>query len=109
MFGSDAPIEPINPLKGIYAAVTRRLPNGEYAPNGWHVDQKMTLAETIHAFTQAAAYTAGTESSTGSISAGKLADLTIYDRNIFDIEAGELADVKIAGTMVDGQLKYRTF
>jgi predicted amidohydrolase YtcJ len=109
VFGSDTPIEPIEPLKGIYAAVNRRLPNGKYAPDGWYPEQKLTLAETIHAFTQAAAYTAGVEKRTGSVTAGKLADLTIYDRNIFAIADRELSDVEIAGTIVGGQFKYRDF
>ncbi len=109
VFGSDAPVEPIEPMKGIYAAVTRRRSDGDYAPDGWYTDQKLTMAETIHAFTYAAAFTSGQENRAGSIAPGKLADLTIYDRDIFAVEAEELLETKIAGTMVNGQFKYRAF
>ena len=109
VFGSDCPIEPIEPLLGIYAAVTRRRPDGSHAPDGWFTAQKLTMAETIHAFTWAAAYTSGQEGKTGSIAPGKLADLTIYDKDLFAVPDEELLDVKIAGTLVAGNFKHRTF
>ncbi len=109
VFGSDCPIEPIEPLLGIYAAVTRRRPDGSHAPDGWFPAQKLTMAETIHAFTWAAAYTSGQEGKTGSIAPGKLADLTIYDRDLFAVPQAELLDVKIAGTVIAGNFKHRTF
>ena len=109
VFGSDAPIEKIDPLPGIYAAVTRRRADGAPGPEGWHPEQKLTLDETIYAFTMAAALTSGQETRQGSITPGKLADLTVYGRDIFAIPPDELLDVEIAGTMVNGQFKYRTF
>jgi len=108
VFGSDAPIEKIDPLPGIHAAVTRRRADGAPGPEGWHPEQKLTLDETIYAFTTAAALTSGQEMQQGSITPGKLADLTIYDRDIFTIPPAELLDVKITGTMVNGQFKYRS-
>ncbi|HIP71895.1 MAG TPA: amidohydrolase [Anaerolineae bacterium] len=109
VFGSDAPIEKIDPLPGIYAAVTRRRADGAPGPDGWHPEQKLTLDETIYAFTMAAALTSGQEARQGSITPGKLADLTVYGRDIFTIPPDELLDVEIAGTMVNGQFKYRVF
>lgn len=109
VFGSDCPIEPIEPLLGIYAAVTRRRLDGSHAPDGWFPAQKLTMAETIHAFTWAAAYTSGQENQTGSIAPGKQADLTIYDRDLFKATDAELLDVKIAGTVIAGNFKHRTF
>jgi predicted amidohydrolase YtcJ len=107
VFGSDAPVEPIEPLLGIYAAVSRRRADGAPGPDGWYPEQRLTLAETIHAFTTAAAVTAGQETRLGSISPGKLADLTIFDQDLFSLPADELPAVTIAGTMVDGRFCFR--
>ncbi|MEM7112579.1 MAG: amidohydrolase family protein [Chloroflexota bacterium] len=109
VFGSDAPVEPIEPLLGIYASVSRRNQAGAPNPEGWHPEQKLTMAETIRAFTLAAAETAGTATHQGSITPGKLADLTVYDRDLFTIPQDEIRDVEVAGTMVDGEFKYQTW
>jgi predicted amidohydrolase YtcJ len=109
VFGSDAPVERIDPLPGIHAAVTRRRADGRPGLNGWYSEQRLTMAETIHAFTRAAAITAGQEARQGSISPGKLADLTIFDRDLFAIPADELLDTEIAATIVDGVFRYRTW
>lgn len=109
VFGSDAPVEPIEPLLGIHAAVSRRRADGAPGPNGWYPEQRLTMAETLHAFTTAAAVTAGQEARLGSISPGKLADLTIFDQDIFTVAAAELPAVTIAGTVVDGRFRYRAF
>ena len=109
VFGSDAPIEKIDPLPGIHAAVTRRRPDGSPGPEGWHPEQKLTMAETIHAFTAAAAITSGQEGTQGTITPGKLADFTIFGRDIFAIPSDELLDVEISGTVVGGEFKHRTF
>ncbi|WP_420628543.1 amidohydrolase [Candidatus Leptofilum sp.] len=109
VFGSDAPIEKIDPMLGIHAAVTRQRPDGSPGPDGWHPEQKLTMAETIHAFTTAAAITSGQEATQGSIICGKLADFTIFSRDIFTIPPDELLDVEISGTVVGGTFKYRTF
>jgi predicted amidohydrolase YtcJ len=109
VFGSDAPIEKIDPLLGIHAAVTRRRADGSPGPDGWHPEQKLTIAETIHAFTTAAAITSGQEATQGTIAPGKLADFTIFGRDIFGIPADELLDVEISGTMVGGEFKHRNF
>ena len=67
------------------------------------------MAETIHAFTTAAAITSGQETQLGRIAPGLLADFTIFGRDIFTIPADELLDVEISGTVVDGEFKHRTF
>lgn len=106
VFGSDCPVEPIDPMLGIYAAVTRKKLDGSYAPDGWHTEQNMTLEETIRAFTLAAAQTAGTPATQGSISPGKLADITIFDRDIFSNDLEELKETKVSKTIVDGVIRY---
>lgn len=108
-FGSDAPIEDIAPLPGLYAAVTRRRPNGAPGPDGWYPEQRLPLEEAVRAFTWGPAFTAGQEDRLGSLTPGKLADLTIYDRDIFALPSDELQEVQIAGTIIGGVFKYRTW
>ena len=109
VFGSDAPIEKIDPLLGIHAAVTRRRADGSPGPDGWHPEQKLTMTETMHAFTTAAAITSGQAARQGSITPGKLADFTIFGRDIFTIPPDELLDVEISGTVVGGTFRHRAF
>ena len=109
VFGSDSPVERIDPLPGIHAAVTRRRADGFPGEDGWRPQERLTLDETLHAFTQAAAITSGQAKSQGSISPGKLADLTIFERDLFAVPADELLSVGIAGTIVGGTFRHRTW
>ncbi len=109
VFGSDCPIESIDPRLGLHAAVTRRRPDGAPGPEGWYPDQRFTLHEALAAFTQAAAYTTGQETRLGSITPGKLADLTIFEEDIFALPADALWQVGVAGCIVGGVFKYRAW
>ena len=109
VFGSDAPVETIEPLKGIHAAVTRQRSNGFPSDQGWYPDQKLTLKEAIRAYTFGPAFAAGRESTMGSISPGMLADFTLYGQDIFSIPLERILDVKIAGTIVAGKIMYRNW
>lgn len=106
-FGSDAPVEPFNPFVGIHAAVTRQR-NGQ-PPNGWHPSAKLTLDETLLGFTQGPAYAANMENRLGKLAVGYLADLLVLEKDIYAIDPGELADMTVLGTMVDGLWRYREF
>jgi predicted amidohydrolase YtcJ len=108
-FGSDAPVEPFEPLKGIYAAVTRRRPDGSPGPDGWYPEGRLDLDTTLRAFTQGPAYAAGLEHDLGRLASGFLADLVVLDRDLFAIPADELLDVQVLGTMIDGAWKLRRF
>ncbi len=109
VFGSDAPVERIDPLPGIHAAVTRRRAGGAPNPDGWYPEQRLTMAETIYAFTAAAAQTSAQAHQLGTLSPGKLADMTIFEQDIFTAPADELLDAGIAGTVVDGIFRHRTW
>lgn len=107
VFGSDCPIEPIDPRLGLYAAVTRRRPDGAPGPHGWYPEQRYSLAEAIHAFTHAAAYTAGQEAWQGRLAPGYLADVTIFEQDIFAAPPEALLSAAVAATLVGGVFRYR--
>jgi predicted amidohydrolase YtcJ len=104
-FGSDWWVAPINPLLGIYAAVTRRTLDGKN-PQGWIPEQKISVAEAVHAYTAAAAYASGEEHLKGSIEVGKLADLAVLSEDIFSIEPERIQEAKVDMTIFDGRVIY---
>jgi len=106
-FGSDAPVEPLDPLIGIHAAVTRQR-DGE-PTGGWHPEARLSLHESILGFTQGPAYAAGMEDRLGKLDEGYLADLIVLDRDIYQVEPEEIPELKILGTMVGGEWRFRDF
>jgi predicted amidohydrolase YtcJ len=104
-FGTDWPVAPLNPLPGLYAAVTRRTTDGKH-PEGWIPEQKITLAEAIEAYTLGAAYAEFAENSKGSISPGKLADIVVLDANLFALPPEKIKDAGVVFTIVDGKIVY---
>ncbi|GIO21676.1 amidohydrolase [Oceanobacillus sp. J11TS1] len=103
--GSDAPVEPINPLLGIHAAVTRKAPGETH--HGWYPEQKLTIQQAFYLFTKYAAFTTNEENLKGTISRGKLADMTVYSADPFKIrDADELLDISIEMTIIGGDKKY---
>lgn len=105
-FGSDSPVEPFEPLKGIHAAVTRCRPDGSPSREGWYPEARLTVEEAVRGYTQGAAYSAGMESRLGKLAAGYLADLTALDRDIFEIDPHDLLKVRVVGTMTGGVWRY---
>jgi predicted amidohydrolase YtcJ len=104
-FGTDWTVAPLNPLLSIYAAVTRRTLDGKN-PNGWVPEQKITVEETVRAYTLGSAYAEFQENVKGSITAGKLADIVLLSRDIFKIDPNEIENVKVVMTMVDGRVVF---
>jgi predicted amidohydrolase YtcJ len=105
-FGSDWFVAPPTPLEGIYAAVTRRTLDGKN-PGGWVPEQKIGVEEALRAYTAAAAYASFDEERTGTLAAGRAADLVMLDRNIFEIAPEEIRNVKVLLTMVAGRPVHR--
>jgi predicted amidohydrolase YtcJ len=105
-FGSDSPVAPLNPLFGIYAAVTRRTLDDKN-PNGWLPEQKISVEETVRAFTVGSAYAEFQENVKGTIEAGKLADFVILSDDIFTIDPVKIRDVKVVLTVADGKVAYQ--
>jgi len=106
-FGSDAPVEPFNPLWGIHAAVTRRRPDGSPGPEGWYPEQRLGVAEAIDGYTKGPAYIGNNEAHLGVIETGKLADLTIVDRDLFTCPPMKIRGANVVGTVVGGVFRFR--
>jgi predicted amidohydrolase YtcJ len=104
--GSDAPVETFDPLVGIHAAVSRQKADGRPA-GGWYPEQRLTMDETLYGYTIGAAYAGGVERDLGSIQPGKLADLTVLDRDLTQTPTDEILATKILGTMVNGEWVMR--
>jgi predicted amidohydrolase YtcJ len=104
-FGTDWDVAPLNPMMGIYAAVTRATLDGKH-PNGWFREQKLTVAEAVEAYTMGSAYAEFQEKEKGSITAGKLADMVILSDDIFSIDPAKIRDVKVLKTFVGGKMVW---
>jgi hypothetical protein len=106
-FGSDAPVESINPLWGIHAAVTRSNRTNNVGTIGWQTKQCLTVDEAVRAYTIGAAYAAYRENDLGTLTPGKLADLIVLDKDIYHCDPMDIHTTKVLGTMIDGTWKYR--
>lgn len=104
-FGSDWTVAPLNPLTGIKAAVTRQTLDGKH-PNGWIPEQKLTIDETVRAYTVGSAYAEFADKVKGSLMLGKLADLVMLDRDIYKSEPGEIDQARVVLTVCDGKIVY---
>jgi predicted amidohydrolase YtcJ len=105
-FGTDWPVAPLNPLLGIYAAVTRATLDGKN-PGGWFPEQRLTLEEALHAYTLGSAYAAFAEKEKGTISPGKLADLVVLSDDLFAIAPEKIKDAHVTLTVVGGKVVYQ--
>ncbi|MGQ0763307.1 MAG: amidohydrolase [Acidobacteriota bacterium] len=104
-FGTDWTVAPLDPMLTIYAAVTRRTLDGKN-PNGWVPEQKISVEETVRAYTAGSAYAESQEHEKGTITPGKLADLVILSRDIFKIDPKQIENVKVVMTIMDGHIVY---
>ncbi|MGZ4161770.1 MAG: amidohydrolase [Neobacillus sp.] len=102
--GSDAPVEPVDPLLGIHAAVTRSAPGQTH--EGWNKKEKLSMLEAIKLFTIGGAYATNEEHIKGTITRGKLADMTVFSKNLFEMEVSdELLRTNINMTIIDGVIQ----
>ncbi|HEX8288164.1 MAG TPA: amidohydrolase [Pyrinomonadaceae bacterium] len=104
-FGTDWYVAPLNPMFGIQAAVTRQTLDGKN-PNGWIPEQKISIEETVRAYTMGSAFAEFQEKSKGSISVGKLADFVVLSDDIFTINPNDINKTKVLMTVVDGKVVY---
>jgi len=101
--GALTPVEPIDPLLGIYAAVTRRRPDDK---DPWFPAQRLTLDEALHAYTAGAAYSTGREKEWGTLDVGMRCDATVVDRDLAKLGDDELLHAKVSATITDGVVRY---
>ncbi|WKZ58341.1 MAG: amidohydrolase [Cyclobacteriaceae bacterium] len=104
--GTDAPVEPLNPIPSFYASVTRKTLKGE-PEGGYEPEEKMTRAQALRSYTLDAAYGAFEENIKGSIEKGKLADLVVFTENIMEAEEMDILKAEVAMTIVDGKVVYK--
>jgi predicted amidohydrolase YtcJ len=104
--GTDAPVEPVDPLPSFYASVTRKTLQG-MPEGGYEADQKMTRAEALKSYTLDGAFAEFEEDFKGSIEVGKAADFTIYDKDIMQIPEAEILTTKVMMTVVAGKVVYK--
>jgi predicted amidohydrolase YtcJ len=105
LFGSDWTVAPLDPLLGIYGAVTRRTLDGAH-PDGWVAAEKISVAEALRAYTAANAYGAFMEDRLGTLAPGRLADLVVLSENLLALEPGRLRDVRVDFTVIGGRVVY---
>lgn len=102
--GSDAPVEPVDPLMGIHAAVTRKAPGESH--DGWNPQEKLSMHEAFRLFTEMGAWPTNEENNKGTISRGKLADMTVYSRDPFKMEhPDELLETNVEMTIIGGDVR----
>jgi predicted amidohydrolase YtcJ len=106
-FGSDWTVAPLDPVSGIYAAVTRATSDGRN-PGGWIPEEKISVEEAVRGYTSGGAYAEFAEKEKGTIETGKLADLVVLDKDLFAIPADRLRDARVIMTVVGGKIVHET-
>jgi len=104
-FGTDWSVAPLDPMLGIYAAVTRRTLDGKNS-SGWVPEQKITVEEAVRAYTYGSAYAEFADGVKGTIAPGKLADMVILTSDIFKIDPVEIEKARVTLTIMDGRVVY---
>lgn len=104
-FGSDAPVEPIDPLRGLHAAVTRQDEDG-HPEGGWQPSERLSRQEALHAYTRGAAYAAFMDEAVGSITPGKRADMAVLSEDPMTGPPRALLDIEVAATYLNGRLVH---
>jgi hypothetical protein len=105
-FGTDYPVEPINPLEGLYAAVTRKDRAGEPG-DGWFPDQKLSMEKAIELYTLGSAYAEFMEERKGMLKEGYLGDVVIFNNDLMTIAYDQIMSVKVDYTIVGGKVVYK--
>lgn len=104
--GTDAPVEPVDPIPSFFASVSRKTlqntPEG-----GYEADQKMTREQALKSYTLDGAFAEFEEDFKGSIEVGKAADFTVYDKNIMEVPEAEILETKVKMTVVGGKVVYK--
>ena len=106
-FGSDCPVESMDPIMGIHAAVNRQRPGG-YPKEGFYPEERLTVAEAVRAYTFGPAYASYQEAVAGTLEVGKLGDVVVLEEDIFTIRPQDIYTVKVSATIVGGKIVYES-
>ncbi|MDR2102367.1 MAG: amidohydrolase [Treponema sp.] len=106
-YGTDCPVESMNPLAGIACAVTRKDPEADYPPGGFFPGERVDVCTAVDNYTIESAYANFDENRLGRIKGGYLADLVLLDGDIFTLPPEEIHRVKVLWTMIGGEIAYR--
>ena len=104
-FGSDWFVAPLDPMVGLYAAVTRQFPDGT-PPGGWFPDERITLRQAVECYTSGSAYAEFIEQRKGRLKRGHLADLVVLSRDIFAVPPREILETRPVLTIVGGRVVF---
>jgi predicted amidohydrolase YtcJ len=104
--GSDFPVEQVDPMLGLYAAVSRQDAQGK-PPGGWLADQRLTPHEALRGFTLDAAWAGFAENEVGSLTVGKRADFVILSDDVMKVPMAKVRETKVLATYLDGEPVYR--
>ncbi|MBN1399619.1 MAG: amidohydrolase [Anaerolineae bacterium] len=107
-FGSDCPVEVIDPLIGLHAAVTRRRADGRPGEEGWYGQQRLSVEQAVCGFTWGAAFAAGLEDRLGTLRVGKWADITLLGEDVFAVAPMEIPSIEVLATLVGGHFVWRS-
>jgi predicted amidohydrolase YtcJ len=105
-FGTDFPVESINPFRGLYACVTRERPEGG-PKNGWEPQEKISLEDCLRAYTSGSAYAQFEEGKKGELKSGEYADFTILSSDLTKIPPAQLTKTQVLRTVVGGRTVYQ--
>jgi predicted amidohydrolase YtcJ len=105
-FGTDYDVEPINPMRGLYACVTRELPEGG-PPGGWQPQEKISLEDCIRAYTSGAAYAQFEEGKKGELKRGEYADFIVLSNDLTKIPPSDYTKTEVLRTVVAGRTVYQ--
>jgi len=104
-FGTDWPVEPMTPYLGLYAAVTRRSPDGS-PPGGWWPQERLTTQDAIRCYTAESAYASFEEKYKGQLQPGMLADIVVHSRDLLTIAPEDILRTEVLMTIFDGKVIY---
>ena len=104
-FGTDYPVEPVTPFRGLYAAVTRQSEDGAKT---YHPEQTLTIKQALYAYTQASAYAEDMETKKGKLVPGQFADFVVLDRDLLAAKPAEILKTHVLRTVVGGRTVFQT-
>jgi predicted amidohydrolase YtcJ len=102
-FGTDYPVEPVTPFRGLYAAVSRQSENGK---KSYYPEQKISIEQAITAYTTGSAFAEFAEKRKGKLEPGMLADLVVLDRDVTSVPLAKILETEVLRTVVGGRSVY---